>query len=216
MLVGGSEGWEKMAPPGLCLPDQAHRYERNTNSRFYTDISRMLPSGPNVSYKAGASGGTDITVRRGLTSCMASANAPMKRLQPLWEPSGKSPENLEWIDLAEAVRLYEAWAEKMRDSNDHLKKLIMDLVTGMVIFPGTESLMRAEGLVRQDSLCDNGADRNIICDRSFQMRDHWEAALQKAIMRNRPRGVDEPILAEGRIRRLEDGVAPYAGASTVF
>lgn len=62
--------------------------------------------------------------------------------------------------------------------------------------------------------CDNGADEIFICDRSFSDEDH-EAVI--GAIKETARTVDEPILAGGRIRRLEDVKKYlYAGASAVF
>ena len=62
--------------------------------------------------------------------------------------------------------------------------------------------------------CDNGADEVLIYDRSVTDEDH-EAVI--GAMKETARAVDEPILAGGRVRRLEDVKKYlYAGASAVF
>lgn len=62
--------------------------------------------------------------------------------------------------------------------------------------------------------CDNGADQVLIHDRSESDEDH-EAVI--GIMKETARTIDEPILAGGRVRRLEDVKKYlYAGASAVF
>lgn len=62
--------------------------------------------------------------------------------------------------------------------------------------------------------CDNGADEVLICDRSATDEDH-EAVI--GAIKETARTVDEPILAGGRVRRLEDVKKYlYAGASAVF
>ena len=68
------------------------------------------------------------------------------------------------------------------------------------------------GLARQG--CDNGADQVLIFDCSECDEDH-EAVI--GIMKETARTIDEPILAGGRVRRLEDVKKYlYAGASAVF
>ncbi len=62
--------------------------------------------------------------------------------------------------------------------------------------------------------CDNGADEILIYDRSVTDEDH-EAAI--AVIKETARTVDAPILAGGRVKRLEDVKKYlYAGASAVF
>lgn len=62
--------------------------------------------------------------------------------------------------------------------------------------------------------CDNGADEVLIYDRSQDDSDH-EAVI--GTIKEIARTIDEPILAGGRVRRLEDVKKYlYAGASAVF
>ena len=62
--------------------------------------------------------------------------------------------------------------------------------------------------------CDNGADEVLICDRSATDEDH-EAVI--GAIKETARTIDEPILAGGRVKRLEDVKKYlYAGASAVF
>lgn len=62
--------------------------------------------------------------------------------------------------------------------------------------------------------CDNGADEIFVYDDSAEDADH-EAAI--AAIRETAREVDEPILAGGRVKRLEDVKKYlYAGAEAVF
>ena len=62
--------------------------------------------------------------------------------------------------------------------------------------------------------CDNGADEIFVYDASADDADH-EAVI--AAIREAAREVDEPILAGGRVRRLEDVKKYlYAGAEAVF
>ena len=62
--------------------------------------------------------------------------------------------------------------------------------------------------------CDNGADEVLIYDHSESDEDH-ESVI--GIMKETARTIDEPILAGGRVRRLEDVKKYlYAGASAVF
>ena len=62
--------------------------------------------------------------------------------------------------------------------------------------------------------CDNGADEILIYDRSATDEDH-EAVI--GAIKTTARTVDEPILAGGRVKRLEDVKKYlYAGASAVF
>lgn len=62
--------------------------------------------------------------------------------------------------------------------------------------------------------CDNGADEVLIYDRSQDDSDH-EAVI--GAIKEIARTIDEPILAGGRVRRLEDVKKYlYAGASAVF
>jgi phosphoribosyl-ATP pyrophosphohydrolase/phosphoribosyl-AMP cyclohydrolase len=62
--------------------------------------------------------------------------------------------------------------------------------------------------------CDNGADQVLIVDYSTGDAEH-EAAI--AAIKDAARAVEAPIIAGGRVRRLEDVKKYlYAGASTVF
>ena len=62
--------------------------------------------------------------------------------------------------------------------------------------------------------CDNGADQVLLYDHSENDEDH-EAVI--GLIKETARTVDEPILAGGRVRRLEDVKKYlYAGASAVF
>lgn len=68
------------------------------------------------------------------------------------------------------------------------------------------------GLAR--TACDNGADEVLICDRSVTDEDH-EAVI--GAIKETARTVDEPILAGGYVKRLEDVKKYlYAGASAVY